>query len=268
MKRAARGARQRVATSAPAPLVARRRRSPPEQALQGAVKIKKLTVKRFKQLVSFELDLNDVTVLIGANNSGKSSALQALHFAVSVAQTARLVARGVSWQQGRFELSFNPAQLIYSPINDVMAMASGGMLGERAEGQIEIAIECEGGALTEISVRRGRNQNLAVSIRGRALGERLMDLDNPFTVYAPGLAGIAKDERFMSAGAVRRVVARGDANLVLRNVLWMLKKAGEGEAEARAIAGPAAPGRPTVWESFQLDMKALFPGIEVSVEFD
>jgi hypothetical protein len=50
-----------------------------------------------------------------------------------------------------------------------------------------------------------------------------MDLSRPFTVYAPGLAGIAKDERYMSPGVVRRIVARGDANLVLRNVLLMIR---------------------------------------------
>lgn len=52
-------------------------------------KIAKMALKRFKQLKEFELDLSETTVLIGANNSGKSSALQALHFAVSVAQTAK-----------------------------------------------------------------------------------------------------------------------------------------------------------------------------------
>ncbi len=77
-----------------------------------------------------------------------------------------------------------------------------------------------------------------------------MDLENPFTVYAPGLAGVPKEERFLSAGVVRRIVARGDANLVLRNVLRMLSTSEE------------------AWRVFTDDMRTLFPDITVRVEFN
>src|SRR5688500_3046020 len=92
--------------------------------------ITSVTIRRFKQLREITLDLKDTTILIGANNSGKSSILQAIHFAVSVAQTAKLVGEGVAWAKDAFELSFNPAQLIYSPIADVLALAYGGSLQE------------------------------------------------------------------------------------------------------------------------------------------
>jgi hypothetical protein len=39
-------------------------------------------------------------------------------------------------------------------------------------------------------LRRGPNRNIAVSIDGRNTGEQLMAVDKPFTVYAPGLAGV------------------------------------------------------------------------------
>ena len=185
-------------------------------------KIKTVRVKRFKQLLDFELDVDNTTVLIGANNAGKSSALQALHFAVSVAQTAKLVGEGVSWRADKFELSFNPSQLLYSPVADVLTLAHGGTLNESISGQIEIAIVLLDGATCVVTVRRGRNRNIQIALKGRAVGERLMDPNNPFTIYAPGLAGIAKEERYMSPGVIRRIVARGDANLVLRNVLSMI----------------------------------------------
>jgi predicted ATPase len=57
-----------------------------------------VTVRRFKRIEDLTVDLDDVTLLIGANNSGKSSILQAIHFAVSIAQTAKLVGEGVSWR--------------------------------------------------------------------------------------------------------------------------------------------------------------------------
>ena len=78
-----------------------------------------------------------------------------------------------------------------------------------------------------------------------------MDLTNPFTIYAPGLAGIAKEERYQSPGVVRRIVARGDANLVLRNVLLMLKDAENTEAKDRAeklAQGKLKPEEMQTWK--------------------
>ena len=97
-----------------------------------------VTVRRFKRIEDLTVDLDDVTLLIGANNSGKSSILQAIHFAVSIAQTAKLVGEGVSWRSDAFELSYNPSQLLYSPVGDVLSLATGGALQEPRQSQIEI----------------------------------------------------------------------------------------------------------------------------------
>lgn len=212
--------------------------------------INTVTIRRFKQLEDISISLQDITVLIGANNSGKSSVLQAIHFAVSIAQSAKLIGEGVSWANDMFQLSFNPSQLIYSPVADVMFLANGGTLQEARASRVEIAFEDSTGARCTVGLKRGRNRNIAVSIEGRQLGESLMDLEHPFTVYAPGLAGISKEERYLSPGVVRRIVARGDANLVLRNVLRML---------SRDL---------TAWAMFLEDMQSIFPGILITVTFE
>lgn len=237
--------------------------------------IESIIIKRFKQLAEFHLDLKEPTVLIGANNAGKSSALQALHFAVSIAQTAKLVGDGVNWAKDKFQVSFNPTQLLYSPVADVLSLSHGGPLQEPSESQIEISVTCKDGTKCTVSVRRGRNRNIAVVVEGRALGERLMDLTSPFTIYAPGLAGIAKEERFQSAGVVRRVVARGDANLVLRNVLLMLKDAESKEVRDRAekldkgdLKQEEMQNWKGPWQRFQEGMRKLFENIEFEVKFD
>jgi energy-coupling factor transporter ATP-binding protein EcfA2 len=213
-------------------------------------KVKQVTVRRFKRLQQVTVKLGEVTLLIGANNSGKSSVLQALHFAVAIAQSAKLVGEGVSWANDRFELSLNPAQLLYSPVSDVMSLANGGTLQESRASRVEIEFETEAGERTVVGLKRGRNRNVSVAIEGRALGEKFMSIERPFTIYAPGLAGIPKEERYLSPGVVRRLVARGDANLVLRNVLLMLS------SDAAA------------WAAFCEDMQAIFPGIAVSLRFD
>ncbi len=211
--------------------------------------ITSVTIRRFKQLQDITIPLTPLTLLVGANNSGKSSILQAVHFAVSLSQSAKL-AGGVNWKNDQYELSLNPAQLLYTPIADVMALATGGKLAESKLQQVEVILNSSNGNSATVAISRGRNRNVAISITGRSLGEQLQDMANPFSVYAPGLAGVPKEELYMSAGRVQRIVARGDANLVLRNVLWMLKRL------------------PAQWSRFKDDMSAIFPGVSLEVTFN
>ncbi len=214
-------------------------------------RLSSVVIRRFKLIENAEIPLDDVTLLIGANNSGKSSVLQAIHFAVSITTNSHgSVGEGVAWRQDTFELSYNPSQLLYSPVADVHSLATGGELQEPRNTQIEIELRADDGNRAIVGLRRGRNRNIAVSIAGRALGEQLMSLGEPFTVYAPGLAGVPKEERYMSPGVVRRIVARGDANLTLRNVLRMLKSNAES------------------WDGFLTYMQSIFPNIQIDIDFD
>lgn len=147
-------------------------------------RLNSVTIRRFKRIKEIEVPLGDVTLLIGANNSGKSSILQAIHFGVSIAQTARLVGEGIAWRNDTFELSFNPSQMLYSPVGDVLSLATGGVLQEPRESQIEIEFNGDNNQRCIVGLRRGRNRNIAVSIAGRAIGEQLMILANPFTRQA------------------------------------------------------------------------------------
>jgi len=45
------------------------------------MQLTEITVKSFKGIKTATLPLRDTTVLVGPNNAGKSSALQAIHFA-------------------------------------------------------------------------------------------------------------------------------------------------------------------------------------------
>jgi len=45
------------------------------------MQLESITVERFKRIASIDLPLSDLNILVGANGSGKSSILQALHLA-------------------------------------------------------------------------------------------------------------------------------------------------------------------------------------------
>ncbi|MBA3900595.1 MAG: AAA family ATPase [Bacteroidetes bacterium] len=66
----------------------------------------------------------------------------------------------------------------------------------------------------------------------------------------PGLAGIPSFEELKSPGLVRRAAARGDANNVFRNIIWLLHT------------------NKNSWDSFIADVKDIFPEIEILASFN
>lgn len=210
--------------------------------------LKSVTLRRFKNLSDVTIPLERVNVLIGTNNSGKSSVLQGVQFAISVAQTAKLLDS---------PNTLSPEQLIYAPLRDVAALAEGGVLVQAANKAIEIAftqelVEADGTVAensTTVQIRRGKNKNLAVGVTGGLKGA-LESLDTPYAMYVPGLAGVPSSEPYRTPAALRRAAARGDANAVLRNVLLSLK------------------GDATSWAAFSAHLHSVFPDHQVVVRFD
>ncbi len=151
--------------------------------------LKSITIKRFKNLADLKLKLGRINVLVGSNNSGKSSILQGIQFAISIAQTTKLGT--ITWKNNRLSTSISPMQLIYSPLRDVSALAPYGNLKEDKNKAIYVSFEEEGSNLTtEITVKKGRNKNIVTELVGKELGEKLQLIENPFSIYVPGLAGI------------------------------------------------------------------------------
>ena len=96
--------------------------------------------------------------------------------------------------------------------------------------------------------RKGRNKNIAARYIGKEVGESLLSLENPFSMYVPGLAGIPFEEEIRSVGIVRRSAAKGDSNTVFRNVLYRLN------------------GLPDNWNSFISDIQSIFPDLRLNVQ--
>ncbi len=220
-----------------------------------------ITIHRFKNIKQITVPLGRINILIGSNNSGKSSVLQALQFAVSVAQTMKLL--GSQWKKDNATLSFAPSQLVYVPLRQMSAVAHNQNFSEHSSTSIDVSfaekkmkVPAQGGEAelttvsTTIKVVRGRGQNIQCSIRGAELGRTLQPIAPPFSVFVPGLAGIPLVEEQKSAVVVRRAAARGDANNVFRNVLWLLKQ------------------NATQWTQFQADFRRVFPDRSIEVRFN
>lgn len=217
--------------------------------------LNRVKIEKFKNIKEANLDLESINVLVGSNNSGKSSILQAIQFAVSVAQTTSTLENAKWYTSGdksdRLQTSISPTQLIYSPLRDVYALALNRDL--RKDYAIKVEFEFEEDGVkdnSQIIVKKGRNRNIAIEIIGSSLGKKLQSIEEPFSIFVPGLAGIPSLEEYKTPITVRKAAARGDANNVFRNVLFLLNK------------------DQSSWENFIRDLQDIFPGIELDVNFN
>ncbi|WP_282132900.1 AAA family ATPase [Cellulophaga baltica] len=212
--------------------------------------IEKIKIRNFKNIKELVIPLEAVNVLVGANNAGKSSILQAIQFAISIAQTTTL--ENTWWRRNSDVLptSLTPEQLIYSPIKNVYKLGHGGKLDIEREKGIQVEFwEQDSKEYAKVLIRRGKNKNIATEIHNQHLGERLRSITDPFSVYVPGLAGIPSYEEFRSPGILNRAAARGDANNYFRNILYQLKSSN------------------TKWKKFENDFTSIFPNVKINVDF-
>lgn len=209
------------------------------------VEVTSVHIEQFKKLGEVDVELSRLNVLVGGNNSGKSSFLQAVHFGVTAALAAR--------QTGRE--TFTQDTLLYCPSADFTELRHGEpYLNQSNFGVLRLAAKHlpEGDAVDyTVTLYRGRNEgNVGCRRRGDLkLGQLITDDVSPFSVYVPGLAGVPRSEEFRSEGVIRRGVAGGDANLYLRNVLLLIKEKGKME---RLVAR----------------MQQIFPNFWIDVSFE
>ncbi len=207
--------------------------------------ITKIEVEKFKRINKVEIELSDINVLIGSNNAGKSSVLQGIHFSVVAAVSARRLGKK----------TFTQDNLLYCPTRNFVTLRSGGEYQNQSNFSY-LRIRAEVGEENEedlytVRVYRGRNEgNVGCDRTGNlTIGNTVTDTIPPFSIYVPGLAGIPQVEEYRSEGVVRKGVASGDANLYLRNVIYLIQK------------------KELLPELTRL-MKLVFPHFSVSINYD
>lgn len=210
--------------------------------------INSIKIERFKNIDELEIPLGGLTVLIGSNNAGKSTIQQGIQFSVSVAQTTKY--QNARWSKDdKCPTSISSEDLIYTPLRDVEALAPHGRLKVDIESAIKVTFN-ESATSTDVTIRKGKNKNISTTITGKKLGERLQDIENPFSIIVPGLAGIPAYEEYKPPSIVRKAAAKGDANSVFRNILLLLSKNSLG------------------WGAFVEKFNALFPDYSITVSFN
>lgn len=146
----------------------------------------KILIERFKSIASAELELDAINVLVGGNNAGKSSIIHAIQFAVSCSQALNINSKGKfrkKFKKGTAHNStLSPDELFYSPIKNVYSL---GYNNQSLTQQVNQAIEVhfitdENSA--KISIKKGKNANLSVTIDTNDLAGEIWSIDNPFSM--------------------------------------------------------------------------------------
>jgi energy-coupling factor transporter ATP-binding protein EcfA2 len=212
------------------------------------MRLKSVLVKNFKGISEVSFDLEDVTLLIGGNNSGKSSILQALHFAVNCLRAARI--NGKRESQPASTLGLN--QFIYVPTNEIMRLRHGIPMTQYNGPIFVFSYETKNGTRHDfqLSLYRGKNANVQLLFNQPNTFYRNASANSPFSIFVPGLAGISLLEERRANSIVTSGLAQGDANLYLRNVLLRLCQDSEKLARLHRILQP------------------MFPNLKVDVGFD
>lgn len=181
----------------------------------------KVRISNFKRIKEAELEIGPVTYIVGGNNSGKSSAIQAIHTAVTAAQVGRK----------RQQRVIPTSSLRYSPAADFESIGHGRLLENKAGGHraiVEFTSQTDNpneDSKYRVALYRGRNYD-SIGVdrepkQGR-LADRIQDPKKLFSIYTPGLSGIPLREEYMSYASVFQRAAGGEANLVFRNILRLI----------------------------------------------
>lgn len=218
-----------------------------EVAMGRPMKITSITIERFKRIEHVAFDLDAVNILIGGNNSGKSTIIQGVHFAFTLFQSLNIANKWPA--KTKRSTTVTPSELIYIPSDDTYSMGFGGRLLEDDDKSIVLTFNFDDGNSVFVKVRKGRITNIIVEPDNVDFARTLSTLSSPYTVFSPGLAGVSRTETYVSDGVLLRALARGDANVVLRNILSRLKDKAE-------------------WSAFESDLSEIFPHLRLEISYD
>lgn len=209
-----------------------------------------IQVKKFKKINDVTVTLAPLNIFIGANNSGKSSFIQGIQFAISACQTLSL--KGGTWGKGKKTLSLDSTEYLYTPTKNIEYLYHGKRLtGSRTrEARDWIEFRITNGYASSLRISRGKNGGFTTSLTGKDLGNSLSDIESPYCVYVPGIAGIPTQEKYEVAITVKKSATRGDSNNYLRNILY-------------AISQDQAK-----WGSFKKSINSIYEDIDISASFD
>ncbi|WP_290711063.1 AAA family ATPase, partial [Flavihumibacter sp. CACIAM 22H1] len=130
-----------------------------------------VAINKFKKIDSAELELGQINIFIGTNNSGKSSFIQGIQFAISSCQTLKI--KGGNWKRHpeSFTLSLDSTDFIYTPTRHIGNLYHGKRLtGSRtrdSRNKISFSLT-ENDSSSTLEIMRGKNGGFTTVLHNKS----------------------------------------------------------------------------------------------------
>jgi hypothetical protein len=227
----------------------------------------KLTIRNFKRFDDVEIELASPVVFVGPNNSGKTTALQALAlWELGLRRwLEKRVATGSKAKERR-GVVINRRDLVQLPVPRSALLWRDLHLRQTTKGTgkatqnilIEVCVEgISGGAAWSCPLEFDYSTDETVHCRpSRANGAEDLEQLVPLpareirVAYLPPMSGLAANERRIDEGAIQVSLGEGQTAQVLRNLCWKLWEAEQSKSEHGE------------WGSLVAQMRRLF-GVEL-----
>lgn len=152
------------------------------------MEVTRIQLERFKRVSDITINLSPINILVGGNNSGKSSVLEGLHFSVVASVAARLADTK----------TFTQDALLFCPTKEFVSLRNGAPYKNQSNfGYLRVyATDNDDDLDCIIKIYRGRNEgNVGCDVSGSvSLRALVSNSRRPFSVYVPGLSGIPQVE--------------------------------------------------------------------------
>jgi energy-coupling factor transporter ATP-binding protein EcfA2 len=239
--------------------------------------ITQVTIENFKKIENEVFDLTDFDLIVGSNNSGKSTLLQALaiwQFAVDSFKTQnRAGGTGVQIVLPNFTaLSVPEFNLLWhNKVDRSYPLNNGKKKQEFVLIKIGVSWRNESHEIKNFTVnlRYQSSQTVyAIPAEGWAHFKELQqDPTFPKIAYVPPFSGLEPTEKWLDDGPIKQQVGKGQPGGILRNLLLRVsmkddedKKKGSSKNHWNELAGYIK-----LWFGVELNKPAYRPGTDVNI---
>ena len=206
------------------------------------MRITQLIIKNFKRFKSESvITLDPITVLIGGNNSGKSTVLQALSLFQDCVELTKTKKNGDVTLESKTR---GPEEFAPLPLRDPTDLWPDG----KAKGTVHVAAIFENDAKIGFEIKISFNRFSIVPIMSGDIGPAL---DKTKLRYVPIHSGLALREEYLLMPARTDRLRQWQHGTVIRNLLWDLKH-----------------NEPKRWGQLKEILKRLYPDSDLDITFD
>lgn len=183
------------------------------------MELKSIEIENFKKIVTAHIEPLSITVLVGGNDSGKSSFIQAMHFGITTANSYHKAGKK----------TFPQERLLYCPTYPFFKLSNKSEYQNQSNFyfcRLTFSASNQKEIKQIIKIYRAKNDNVGFEYeKSNAEISREISSDKRlYSVFAPGVSGIPITERLYHKSEIKRGVASGEANLYLRSVLYKIQQ--------------------------------------------